>query len=240
MTRLSAINRLIPIYGMNGKFKWQVVKSVESGWMMEALHEAVTRSEPYISFEEFLKLYDGQHAEWLNGKVEVVVANNATHNEILMFMVSLLQLFVGFKPVGRFQLAGFTMYVGDKQPAREPDILFVLNEHLDRFTPTYLNGAADMVLEIVSPESVERDYGKKFIEYEKAGVSEYWLFDPIRQIARIYVLGEDKVYHPADSDAEGRLVSTLLPGFRLDPALLWRQQMPQGAELIQLVQDMLS
>lgn len=55
---------------------------------------------------------------------------------------------------------------------------FVAEEHLDRLQEMHLEGPADLVVEIVSPESRLRDRGEKFAEYELAGVSEYWLLDP--------------------------------------------------------------
>jgi Uma2 family endonuclease len=205
---------------------------------MEALHEAATRSEPYISFEEFLKLYDGQHAEWLNGKVEIVVANNLKHQLIFQFLIAFFAYYLGITQRGVLLSASFSMRLVNANYAPEPDVMIILSEHTERIRQTYLEGIADIAIEIVSPESMERDYGTKFALYEKAGVPEYWLFDPIRHIAVIYVLGADKVYHPAEKDAQGRLVSTLLPGFALEPALLWRDTPPQGAELIALVQSM--
>ena len=60
---------------------------------------------------------------------------------------------------------------------RVPDLLFVTSEHVDRQQPTYLDGPRDLAVEIVSPDSVRRDQGEKFVEYEQAGIPEYWLVD---------------------------------------------------------------
>ena len=49
------------------------------------------------------------------------------------------------------------------------------SERLDRVHRTYLDGPADLVVEIVSPESAGRDRGEKYYEYEAAGIPEYWL-----------------------------------------------------------------
>lgn len=77
---------------------------------------------------------------------------------------------------------------------REPDLLFVAQEHLDRLQETYLDGPANLVVEVVSPESLARDRGAKFVEYEAGGVPEYWLLDPLRRWAEFYCLGEDGRY----------------------------------------------
>ncbi len=209
---------------------------VKASWLETITDEQFDATD--LSFAEFLTRYEGRHAEWLMGNVLVHMSSNRNHQEIFQFLISFFNLYLGFKPIGRLLVAAFTMYLGDEVPAREPDLMIVLNEHLDRIKPTYLDGAADIAIEIVSPESIARDYGVKFQEYEQAGVREYWLFDPMRQQADIYVLSDDKLYHRAKLDEQGRLVSTLLPGFALDASTLWRDTLPVGAELIQLAQKM--
>lgn len=191
-----------------------------------------------ITFEEFLKLYDGKHAEWLPSGEVIIVSNNTLHQQILTFLVSLLRLFLGIKNVGELLLAGVPMQLSKDLPTREPDILIILNEHLDRIKPTFVDGAADICIEIVSPESVSRDYGDKFKEYEAAGVREYWLLDPERHVFDIHVLQPNGLYARNPVDAQGRVVSMLLPGFALDPALVWRESLPNGLELLRLLGEM--
>ncbi|MDW8290080.1 MAG: Uma2 family endonuclease, partial [Armatimonadota bacterium] len=80
------------------------------------------------------------------------------------------------------------MKTGADLPGRSPDILFVSQQNLHRLKPTYLDGPADLVVEIISPESEERDRTQKFSEYERGGVREYWLIDPEKRLAEFYVL----------------------------------------------------
>src|SRR5688572_26193368 len=81
--------------------------------------------------------------------------------------------------------------------ARLLDLFFVTREHLERLKPTLLEGPADLAVEIISAESVGRDRGDKFVEYEQPGISEYWLLDPERQQAEFYELGADGRYRLA-------------------------------------------
>jgi Uma2 family endonuclease len=192
-----------------------------------------------LSFEDFLKRFDGQHAEWHQGRVILVVGSSDRHQIILSVLDFILRLYLSFRPVGKYRIAPFTMRTTGNLPKREPDLVFVLNEHADRITNTFLNGAADLAVEIVSSESVKRDYGNKFEEYELAGVREYWLLDPLRKIVHVYILGSDNVYHPGSLDDKGRLTSTLLPDFAIDHALFWREDEPMGQELAEFVQKML-
>ena len=72
--------------------------------------------------------------------------------------------------------------------AVEPDLLFVSNARSGQLRKNHLEGPPDMLVEIVSPESVDRDWNEKPAEYEAAGVPEYWIVDPMTQRAEVYVL----------------------------------------------------
>nr|WP_252183430.1 Uma2 family endonuclease [Rossellomorea vietnamensis] len=54
------------------------------------------------------------------------------------------------------------------------------------------NGAPDIIIEILSPSSVKLDRWKKFQLYEKAGVKEYWLVDPVNESVEMYLLINDQ------------------------------------------------
>ena len=117
------------------------------------------------------------------------------------------------------------MKTGKNLPGREPDILFVANEHLDLVKKNHLAGPADLAIEIVSPDSLTRDRGDKFVEYEKGGVKEYWLIDPIRESADFYYL-ENGVYRPITVSADGIYQSKVLAGFWLRVEWLWQEPLP--------------
>jgi len=188
-----------------------------------------------ISFQDYLRVYnsvEGIRAEWVAGEVESYqITNNLQYQRLIAFFLALFQFFLNREKLGEVILAGFPMYLGDDKPAREPDLMVVLKAHRDRLKPTYLDGIADLVVEVVSPESDERDHGTKLLEYEAAGIPEYWLIDPIRREADIYILGEDGRYHRAAG-----FTSTVLSSFSLDPQVLWQDPPPDGAALLALVE----
>lgn len=209
---------------------------------MQVKQTEATVAARKMSFQEYLKAYDsveGVRTEWIAGEVAVYpVSNNVRHQRLLFFLAALLDYFLRKKGLGEVLLAGLPMYLGDDKPAREPDVMVVLTDHRERIQDTFLDGTADVVIEVVSPESDERDHGAKFIEYEAAGIPEYWLVDLIRREAIFYALGSDNRYHPIPHDEQGRLVSSLLSGFALDPAVMWQETLPGGAELGALVDQM--
>jgi Uma2 family endonuclease len=104
--------------------------------------------------------------------------------------------------------------------------------HLDRLRRIYLDGPADLVVEITSPESIGRDRGEKFVEYEAAGIPEYWLIDPERRQVEFYQLGADGRYRAAVVGATGIYESRVLDGLRLPVEWLWQDPLPDETEAL--------
>lgn len=194
-----------------------------------------------VSYEDYRVRFDGQHTEWVMGYViEKDMTNNTPHNRLIHFLSFLFTSFMLYRGIeGEVLLAGITMFLGNDKPAREPDLMIVLGDKVAKITPQHLEGAADLCVEVVSPESIERDRVKKLKEFEAAGVAEYWLADPLKPELLVYALNAAGHYEPVKPDAEGKIASKILPGFVIDPTLLWRSQLPAGAELKALVQSML-
>jgi Uma2 family endonuclease len=169
-----------------------------------------------MSYEEYLA-WAGEdvHAEWVNGEVIVQMPPKQRHQQVVAFLVQLMGLFIQLFQLGRLLPAPFEMRATPDGPAREPDLLFVAREHLDRLTEERLNGPADLVVEVVSDDSVARDRADKFYEYQAAGVREYWILDPRPGYERadFYVLDEKGRYRPVPVDQDGRYSSTVLQGF---------------------------
>jgi Uma2 family endonuclease len=174
-----------------------------------------------MTYEEFLAWADEDTcAEWVNGEVIMHSPASYRHQDILRYLTAVLSAFVESHDLGIILPAPFQMRLA--YSGREPDLLFLANEHLERRKGTYLDGPADLVIEIMSVESAGRDRGEKFYEYEEAGVPEYWLIDPLREEAEFYRLDDRGRYRLAGPDAEGVYRSRMLPGFWLRVAWLWQ------------------
>lgn len=105
--------------------------------------------------------------------------------------------------------------------------MFVSNAHMSYLEKTHLAGPADLVVEIISPESRARDRGEKFYEYEQGGVREYWLIDPMRKQTEFYTLDEEGLYHLIPLDKDKVFRSTVLDGLWIDTKWLWQSPLPQ-------------
>ena len=178
-----------------------------------------------MSYQEFLAWADEDTlAEWVDGSVLVTSPASARHQQIVSFLEHVVATFARVHDSGLVLSAPFQMKLS--RSGREPDLIFLAREHLARLKPTYLDGPADLAVEIMSPESIGRDRGEKFFEYEGAGIAEYWLIDPATQRAEFYQLDPGGVYMLIALDADGLYSSRALPGFQLPVAWLWRDPLP--------------
>lgn len=194
-------------------------------------------NEPAFEEEQRLAMtYDGfltwadedVQAEWANGEVIVFMPPSDTHQVVAGFFYTLLYLFARAFNLGEVRIAPLEMRAKPDGAAHEPDILFVATAHRERLTAQRLLGPADLVVEVVSSESVRRDRDEKFYEYEEAGIPEYLIIDPRAGKERVdfYRLTEEGKYLAILPDREGRYHSTVLPGFWFHPGWLWRETTP--------------
>lgn len=186
-----------------------------------------------MCFEEFLQWLDEDtHAEWVDGKVVPMSPIAFDHQEVSGFLLEILRSFVRLRSAGVVCYEPFQMRLPNS--SRSPDLLYVSNANLHRLKDTYLDGAADLVVEVISPESRAQDRGEKFYEYESAGVQEYWLIDPERKQAEFYQLAEDGVYRTVLVASEGVYHSKVLEGLWLQVEWLWQQPKPTIVEVLRL------
>jgi len=185
-----------------------------------------------ISYDEFLERYmDGEHLEWVNGEVVPMSPISDKHNELGGFLLRLIGEFVEAHQSGVIRYEPFQMKTGPDLPGRSPDVLFVATENLGRLQQTHLRGPADLVIEIISPESRERDRVTKFAEYEQGGVREYWILDPDRKEAEFYRRGTDGKYQAAILEDERIYQSEVLSGLWINVEWLWQRPHPTLREI---------
>lgn len=177
-----------------------------------------------LTYEEYVQWADETtHTEWVDGEVIVHMPATDLHQLTLGFLQALLLLYVSRLKLGRVFTAPFPMRLRATTSQREPDLFVVTNARLSQVQRQYLDGPADLVVEIVSDDSVRRDRHEKLHEYERAGVTEYWIIDPRagRRRADFYRLVAQAEYDLFATDDDDRIESAVLPGFWLRPSWLW-------------------
>jgi Uma2 family endonuclease len=165
---------------------------------------------------EYLALDTNRLVELVDGNLEVLAMPSTSHQRILWYLLNLFRTFVSEHGLGEVLFAPLALRIRHRT-FREPDIIFVANEHREWVEEKFWRGA-DLVLEIVSPdrESIKRDYDEKRVDYAALGVPEYWIVDP--QLTRITVLVlAGKQYRVHGEFGLGQwATSALLNGFAVD------------------------
>jgi Uma2 family endonuclease len=192
-----------------------------------------------VSEAEFLEKYAEHHCEWVNGTVIKMAPATFRHNAIIGYLYMLLSAYFASRKIGLVALSPFIQRLPGIRVNREPDLMVVLNTNPAQLTDTVINGAADICLEVISPESSLRDRGEKFEEYEQGGVGEYWIFDYRREESTFYRRNEESVFVRQPENADGNYRTPLLPGLVIHVPTLWLNPLPDFNEIAQAVEAML-
>lgn len=183
-------------------------------------------SLPRMTFEEFLDWNGDTYAEWVDGEVILMSPVSSKHQLLAAFLAALLQFFVEANDRGLVLTAPFLMKLAFRPSGREPDVMFIARERLGDLTNVYLDGPADLAIEVISPDSRTRDRRDKYLEYQQAGVREYWLLDPIRKQVWFYGLNAEGAYTLAPVGEDGIFHSEVLEGLWLKVDWLWQEPLP--------------
>ena len=188
------------------------------------------RKDDY-TFEDFLQLIgDGQKADLLDGVIYMASPDNTDANDLTTWLSTILRAFAEARKLGKIYSLRVAYRIGKKQ-GPEPDIGFVPKRLQALRRRGYIDCAPALAVEVVSPDSVARDYVHKRAIYEKAGVREYWILDPDRRRATFLVLhrGRYKEVEPVDY----KIKSTVLPGLVLDVRWLTGDVRPHPYQVLQ-------
>ncbi len=193
-----------------------------------------------VSFEEYLEKFAGMHCELVGGVVIKMSPVSLQHIDLTGYLYMLIAAYFQLRPIGRVITQPFTQRLPNVEPKREPDLLIVLNSNPYTLRETYMDGPADICIEIVSPDSIERDRGTKFTEYQKGGVGEYWILDPLIKESLFYRLGDEGLYVPQYPGQDGHYLPLTLPGLRLHIPSLWQKPLPGFYQIAETVKAMLA
>ena len=183
-------------------------------WQAEDLEIDFLPLQGLWTEEQYLRLTDQTNRliEFSDGYVELLPMPTRQHQAISRFLFLALLTFV--------QQRGGTVFYAPLRVRvapgrfREPDLVVLLNKNDARNQNAFWLGA-DIVVEIVSPDHVERDTIVKRADYAGAGIPEYWIVQPEEETLTVLKL-EEKAYEEHGIFRRGeRARSILLPGFTI-------------------------
>lgn len=188
-------------------------------------------AEKLVTFEEFcLLVREDQKADLINGVIRMASPDNTEANDLCVWLCRLLGDYVEIKDLGKIYSNRVAFRLSPHN-APEPDVAFVRKARLEVIQRGHVAGPPDLAIEIVSPESVERDYVDKRALYEEFGVEEYWLLDEVQQEVTWLRLDKSGKYREV-RPRKGRLYSEVLPGFWFDPKWLGPDGPPSKIQVL--------
>ena len=192
--------------------------------MLPALEPPYLIIKPGFTEEEFYRLAD-EDSDWeyLEGRIVMHSPASRRHEDLFRFLLTLLSAFLDERK-GAVALGSRYPMRLDPTWSPEPDILVVLDARRHLLTPQRLEGPADLVVEIVSESDPALDYREKLPRYREAGIPEIWIVDPFRNEVRAEV--RTPACYDSRTFTSGRLESAVVPGFWIDTAWLWQDELP--------------
>ncbi len=183
--------------------------------------------------EQFVawSLRNQARAEWVAGEVQVMNAVEWGHHEFTEFLTELMRRFVREHRLGQIAGEPYQVRLPRRRRRRQPDVFFIPTAKADLIERMQFNGAPDLIVEVVSPDSQTRDRRTKFREYEAAGVPEYWLPDPILRTFEAYRIGPDGRYVQLP-EQDGAVWSAVLTGVFFRPDWLRQLHPPEVDPLL--------
>lgn len=175
----------------------------------------MTLPKPNFSYAEYLKLPDDQRYEVLEGELAMTPAPGMDHQGILVELTAVLHPIIRKQGLGRLFVAPFDVILSDHTVV-QPDLLFVRAERLAIVQERGVFGAPDLVIEILSPSTAQRDREVKRQLYGKYGVREYWILDPSARTVEILTQQGDGLETWQRYVADGILHSPILQGLTVN------------------------
>lgn len=172
-----------------------------------------------FNYQDYLQLSDDKRYEIIDGELFMVPSPNEAHQNILGYIFNCIFNYIRKDKLGSVYCAPFDV-VFSEEDIVQPDIIFVSNKNKKIITKNNIQGAPDLLIEILSPGTSKRDLGIKKKLYIKNGVHEYWIVDPVQETVEVFNLKAGaflgRSYRTGAPGQASRLSSSVIQGFDID------------------------
>ena len=176
---------------------------------------ATTQPAVKRTYEDYLATADDKRYELLNGDLMMVPAPNIKHQSILIRLGRELSRFTEEHGLGEVYVAPVDVVLSDTDVV-QPDVLFISRAREHTITDENVRGAPDLVIEILSPSTADRDVGYKHDLYSRHGVLEYWIVDPTAESVAVHRQRDGRLELAGKFSRRGSLATALLEGLQLE------------------------
>jgi Uma2 family endonuclease len=128
---------------------------------------------------------DGHRHEIIDGKHYLHESPDTKHQRVSLHFILEIGTYLRDYPVGQLYHALLDVVLSQYDVV-EPDLMFITNERREIITVKNIQGAPDLLVEILSHSNESHDEVTKHALYERTGVGEYWIVDPARNIVRVF------------------------------------------------------
>ena len=178
-----------------------------------------------LTYDDFVHFPDdGKRHEIVDGEHCVTPSPNSKHQTIVGNLHGMIWTYLRQRPLGRVFVAPFDVVLSEFDVV-EPDLLYLSNDRAAQvLVPQHVRGVPDLVVEVASPGTRQRDETVKRRLYERWGVVEYWVVDPELDVVRVYVRDGERFTRAIELSLETHAVlrTPLLPDLDLPLADVFR------------------
>ena len=175
--------------------------------------------EKVWTYDEYSNLDDNTVFEIINGKAVMSLSPELFHQEWVGDLFAAIRQHVKAHQLGKVFGAPIDVVL-DRENVVQPDLVFVSAANAGLLERRGIMSAPDLVVEIISPGSLRRDRYDKRELYARFGVKEFWLADVASRSLEVLTLQGGAYQLSSCATGEGKIRSTILPGFELDLAQL--------------------
>ncbi len=146
------------------------------------------------TIDDIYNLPEGTRAELFGGQIHYMTPPSTKHQRLLKNVLTIIDNYINLKNGSCEVLpAPFAVFLNkDDKTYVEPDISVICDPN--KINDKGCNGAPDWIIEITSPSNSVHDYIDKLSLYKSAGVREYWILNPQKQIIAVYYFTEENFY----------------------------------------------
>lgn len=165
-------------------------ENVSSYFREEAPAYKAKRQGEY-TLEDYYALPDDVRAELIDGVIFIMEAPTSPHQILTIEICHQLRNYIDSEGGNCIVLAApvDVQLDCDDKTMVEPDVLVLCDR--DKMTRKNIQGAPDLVMEVLSPSTKKKDMFLKLNKYQNAGVKEYWIIDPDQKRVIVYDFAHD-------------------------------------------------
>lgn len=168
-----------------------------------------------INYDQYCLLpEDGNQYELFDGELVMTPSPSTRHQQIVGRLFAQLMAYVQANSLGEVFLAPLDT-IFDQYTVLQPDILFVSRERVAEVVKERIEGAPDLVVEVLSPSTFYKDLRRKMAVYSQFGVREYWIVDPEKLTIELYQRSGEVLQLARHFASQETFQSPLFPGLQL-------------------------